>query len=55
MTRSAIEHQYMKAPKGNQKVVLLAVIGALTFAALPFISKEVGLQKNMSLIALQET
>jgi hypothetical protein len=43
MTRSAVQHKSMKAPGGNQKVVILAVVGALTFAALPFISKEVGL------------
>ena len=42
MTRSAIQHHSMQAPRGNQKVVFIAVVGALAFAALPFISKQVG-------------
>ena len=31
----------MSAPPGNRKVVAIAVVGALIFASLPFISKEV--------------
>lgn len=48
MTRSAIQHHSMQAPRGNQKVVFLAVVGALAFAALPFISKEVGTESRDS-------
>ena len=41
MTRSAVQHGTMHAPRGNQRIVLLAVAGALAFAALPFVSKQV--------------
>ena len=41
MTRSAVQHGTMQAPRGNQRIVLLAVAGALAFAALPFGSKQV--------------
>ena len=41
MTRSAVQHGTMQAPRGNQRIVLLAVAGALAFAALPFVSKQV--------------
>ena len=40
MTRSAVQHGIMNAPRGNQKIVFIAVAGALVFAALPFISKQ---------------
>lgn len=40
MTRSAVQHGVMNAPRGNQRVVFLAVFGALAFAALPFISRQ---------------
>ena len=33
----------MNAPRGNQRVVFIAVAGALAFAALPFISKQASL------------
>ncbi|CAL5219560.1 g1417 [Coccomyxa viridis] len=41
MTRSAVQHGVMNAPRGNQRIVFIAVAGALAFAALPFISKQV--------------
>ena len=40
MTRSAVQHGVMNAPRGNQKVVFIAVAGTLASAALPFISKQ---------------
>lgn len=54
MTRSAVQHGVMNAPRGNQKIVLLAVAGAVVFAALPFISKEVRLPLEFAVVDVFE-
>lgn len=53
MTRSAVVHRAMQAPRGNQKVVFGVVASVLVLCSLPFLSGTV-MQREQQVAAMRD-